>query len=272
MKTFAYSTVAFVPNPIRDDRLNIAVLVTDPETGTTAMRQLKSYRSRIRCLAPQVDTSVIGRMLERLMQAATGVQAALPLPGSLELSAERLASLRASFRNQLQFSDVRYTRALSLADATDDVARVHLAGSARPVSRTQPYSRERIRKAIKRAFSGRPPGPYRLDTQARRKVGGVTHQADFWWVNGTTEAALYAMPEDDEAINAIALRDSLPTVLAAFREANPGFRVVAVIPPTQSGFTQETSLFLSARDVDVRAVDELESLPDELIQSYSRLA
>jgi hypothetical protein len=153
-------------------------------------------------------------------------------------------------------------RATSLAKAVDLLAGLHLSGRA---TRGHGSERAEIRDRIERKITGWNLGPYRLEKQRVRKgPSSVAHQADFWLVNGRVDAALYAISGNDDDINEIVLRDSMPVVLEEFRRANPAFRVVAVTAGAASNLG-ETLAFLRQREIDVTDLQGLDELRDKLL-------
>lgn len=66
--TFAYRTLRYVPNLVRDEWVNIGVLLFDEKTGQRRMRMIEEpeeYR-RVQRLHPQADESILRRLRDEL--------------------------------------------------------------------------------------------------------------------------------------------------------------------------------------------------------------
>ncbi len=264
MNWFIYAPISFVPSPARDDRLNIAV-VAFPEDGRSpgGVRRLRAFKTLVRALAPGVNPDSLLRAVEDI-QALVAAQPRLDLPAEPAMSLDRITALRRGFRNQIQLGEPRRFQASSLATALEQLATIHLATPAKPASPAA-YTRAAIKRAIQKAFDDVDLGPYRLEPQGQLKGARYRHRADFWLMNGTVDAALYALPENDDGFNALTVRDSLPTVLQDFKAVNEQFRLVAVVPPGTSAFIEETRRFLAEKQVQVASADEVAQLPGALL-------
>ncbi len=264
MREFRYSTVAFVPDPVRQDRINIAAIVLDPERGKAEFKRVGALRSRMRALSAGTRPEAIEAFLNELDGWVSGNQSRLWLGADEPLSAARLESLAANLGNQVQLSETRNFWADSLTDALSRVSRIHLAGNTRTAGGDR--SRSAIRRSILKTVSSWELGPYRLEeTRIKRGPSSIPHQADFWLVNGRVDAALYALTDHADDVSAITLRDSLPTVLDDFRTANPDFKVVAVTAGTASPLLAEASEFLERHGVLVATADGLDEFQERLL-------
>jgi hypothetical protein len=261
MNQFVFSTVSFVPSSVRDDRLNVALVVFDPSGPRYEMRVLRGLRSKLRAVGGQADPASVEDVIDGLRSELN-----FALPNLIERWSPPgvlLERLHATWVNQIQVSSPGQYRATSFRAAVDQLGSIHLAGAARQGSGQR--SRREVRREIKSTISKWELGPYRLEEQRiRTGPDKVAHQADFWLVNGQVDAALYAFAPDSE-LNAIVLRDSLPTVLTTFREANEGFQVVAVtVDEPPPGFAQ-AARYLRQRGVVVTTATELDALRPQLL-------
>ena len=67
-RVFAYRTLRYVPNLVRDEWVNIGVLVFDEKTGERRLRMIEepSEYARVRRLHPQADESILQRLRDEL--------------------------------------------------------------------------------------------------------------------------------------------------------------------------------------------------------------
>jgi hypothetical protein len=58
---FAYRVLRYMPNPLRDEWVNIGVLVFDPETGDRRLRTIEEANefARVRRLHPGMDVELL---------------------------------------------------------------------------------------------------------------------------------------------------------------------------------------------------------------------
>src|SRR5215470_7109417 len=75
-RPYAYRVLRYTPNLVRDEWLNIGVLVFDPETGERRLRMIEEQEefARVRRLHPQADESLLRALrddLENRFQTAS---------------------------------------------------------------------------------------------------------------------------------------------------------------------------------------------------------
>ncbi len=104
MGAYSYSVSRFVPDPIKNEPVNIGVIVVDPETGKAAHRFLHSLRS----LSPRCP----GADLKSLEGIVNSIQVT-DMPGGVD----DLEDLAQGYTNLLQFTPPRAVVASSLEDS-----------------------------------------------------------------------------------------------------------------------------------------------------------
>lgn len=261
MQQFHFSTISFVPSATRDDRLSLAVVVVDAGGGRFAMKVTRGVRSKLRAVDGAVDPARIEDLLEAVR---TDLDRSRPnFLGDWLVPIDLLERMHRTWVNQIQVTSPRPFRAPSLEAATEQLAAMHVGGSA--YRSREGRTRRAVRRTIKATITGWELGPYRLEEQRiQRGPDKVLHQADFWLVNGKVDAALYAFAPDSE-LNAIVLRDSMPTVLETFRANNEGFQVVAVTTVNPSDEFVEAGEYLKTRGIVVATTEQLDALRPRLL-------
>lgn len=77
MEPYYYSVVKFVPHPIREEALNIGIVLVSAFSEYTDFRFNTAVRSKLRVLAPDVHYMAVGQFIEDF-------QARFPRVGSIE--------------------------------------------------------------------------------------------------------------------------------------------------------------------------------------------
>ena len=113
MVTYSYSVSRFVPDPIKNEPVNIGVIVVDQETGKTAHRFLSNFRVlKSRCR---------GADLKSLKKMISSVRVA-DMPGG----ASDLENLAQGHTNLLQFTPPRAVVAASLEESLQRAFRTYI--------------------------------------------------------------------------------------------------------------------------------------------------
>jgi len=130
---FRYCVARYVPNVIRDEAVNVGVIVQDLESHNVSFRFLPRAAA-VRRLWPDVDERIIG-FLERQLSVATQQNMEFGLAGRPGDS-EFLDSLAYEFTGTLQLTAPRGTTNTSLDSAVSKEFRTHVAepGEFRPIS------------------------------------------------------------------------------------------------------------------------------------------
>lgn len=119
MGAYSYTVSRFVPDPIRNEPVNIGVVVVDPDTGEAAHKFTSHLASlKARCPGADIDT-------------LSGVVKSIKV-GSMPGGADDLADLAKRHRNLLQFTPPRAVEAPTLDGALQSafVRYVHQAAAA----------------------------------------------------------------------------------------------------------------------------------------------
>jgi hypothetical protein len=67
-QTFHFSVVSFVPHPIRQERINIGVVVVSDEPADYGVRFTKAYKEKLRAIAPDVHSNTISDFVKDFYQ------------------------------------------------------------------------------------------------------------------------------------------------------------------------------------------------------------
>lgn len=174
-RTFIHRILRYVPSPLREESVNIGVLVYDPVTGERRLRMINEHSEfgSIRRLRPPADEAVLRGMREHLESRLSAAPPANgnggpirstlrngqgnPIPAGTEWL-QILEKWDATLSNALQLAEPRATIAGDLDAETDrlyDEFVTVLAGSrtqARPESpRTRPQMRNYMDQVIRQA-------------------------------------------------------------------------------------------------------------------------
>lgn len=276
LKLFSYSFFQFVPAVGREEAVNLGVVVISDAERRSLGRFLPGLGRKIAAVAPGANMRHIREATYRLRQRFDEFyQPTIYGEGDARVtSSSQLRALAASMAGQLQLTEPRRYRASSITAAADELFADFVLPigrqTATPRAMTRSQVGELIRKTI-RNWAGQ------VTVQEGEAEG---HYADFWLRTGEPQqplAALIAIPEDPfDLRDALALCDSIPTIARVYRQINPRFRAVAVLPPAAH---EETDFVRGAkkrlRDVDgvlVARADELNDYRDELLPGALALA
>jgi hypothetical protein len=144
-RTFAYRVLRYTPNLVRDEWVNIGVLVFDPESGERRMRLIEEPEeyARVRRLHPRADEELLRALrddLENRFSTATQLfngNGSHDRPGSAQASADWLKLLGKwdeTLSNALQLAPQKGVHANDLDEETERLYADHVAlqrGAAR---------------------------------------------------------------------------------------------------------------------------------------------
>jgi hypothetical protein len=265
---FAYSIIRLVADPVRDEAINVGVVVTDDQQARGVMRTNARVLSRIRALQPSYSP----RSLQAGLKDLAG---ALDIDQQVELgetvrggtSSRLLAYVAGNLSGQLQLTAPQAYPADSVDDAAERLFRRYVAiqppKSPRDQNLTHAVLKEHIWQVVKRWQEERDEitveeGSWLVGKHAR-------HPADIVIRNGHPRAAMFALSahHDDQHL-AYYYRDSLPGIA---EDMGRDFRIFAVLPvvaqimdPADHRFARETYEFLREYSDSVQTL-ELDSLP-----------
>ena len=186
-RAFAYRVLRYAPNLVRDEWVNIGVLLFSPETGERRLRLIEEQEeyNRVRRLHPQADEALLRRLrdhLEDRFQSANGHD-----------WQKLLAKWDETLSNALQLAPQKGTLAQDLDTELERLYADHVALQRAPGRVGAPGSRaqirsycsqvfrqarlwERIEKSIPAAEFTFPGDPMRLDYSYRRNgTRGFVH-------------------------------------------------------------------------------------------------
>lgn len=280
LKFFTYSVLRYVPDPVRDERINMGVVVISDQSGESRCAFLPGARRKIAALNPNANVQQIERVIEafKLRCGDSYLPTLFKERDPRLTSRQQLELLAETMKNQFQFSEPKTHRAESIDRSVTELfsllIAVPLPDKAAP-SRNMPLSH--LRELIKRTIKEWASSGITVREGTAEQVEWVHHYADFWLVAGEPQehlAALIAVPDNpDERHEAWALRDSVPAIDEAFRRFNRGFKVVVVFPPrseSEPAFIEETRVFLKERPgVIVTHVDELPDFSDKILPLFT---
>lgn len=188
-RAFAYRVLRYAPNLVRDEWVNIGVLLFAPETGERRLRLIEEQEeyNRVRRLHPQADEALLRRLrdhLEDRFQSANG---------NGHDWQKLLAKWDETLSNALQLAPQKGTLAQDLDAELERLYADHVALQRAPARVGAPGSRaqirsycsqvfrqarlwERIEKSIPAAKFTFPGDPMRLDYSYRRNgTRGFVH-------------------------------------------------------------------------------------------------
>ena len=191
-RAFAYRVLRYAPNLVRDEWVNIGVLLFAPETGERRLRLIEEQEeyNRVRRLHPQADETLLRRLrdhLEDRFQSANGMS------GNGHDWQTLLAKWDDTLSNALQLAPQKGTLAQDLDAELERLYADHVALQRAPSRVGAPGSRaqirsycsqvfrqarlwERIEKSVPAAEFTFPGDPMRLDYSYRRNgTRGFVH-------------------------------------------------------------------------------------------------
>lgn len=268
LRRFSYCILRIVPDPIRDEAINVGVIAIDEATGeghAEFLRFTRTLRSRIRSLLPGIDAGALEQGIESF-RSQIGVESQLAFVDSHQdriSTRAQLERLGEELLNQLQLTPPLRYRGESISAVVGELYALFVSPRRRPPVRTTHMTLQRLRTHIRRVIEKWGTESLRIEENSLEQAGATSHYADFWVESGAPLAALIAIPDDPgEKFEAWARRDSIPTIATEFGKLNAGFRAVAVFPPngkTPTPFVRETIDFLTAYpNVLVVHADELD--------------
>ena len=112
---YSFSLLRFVPDIARGEAANLGVIVVDDATGEIASAFLPDFGSKVSALAPGFSVAGISASVERFRRQL-GRRHDGSDDGQIRSSAQ-LSVLSGAMRNQLQLSEPKLFRAVSLPEA-----------------------------------------------------------------------------------------------------------------------------------------------------------
>jgi hypothetical protein len=263
---FVYSVIRVVPDPIKDEAINVGVVVTPAEGAGGAMRVHLNdpVRARIKAAQNDYDIEALRRSLEDL-RAALGIDPRLVSgeAGTPPAGAAVLDGVAGRLGNQLQLTPPRRYLALSLDEAVQKLFARYVTWRLPTRKRGKRLTHAALRDQILQVVSAWESPTLRVEQGGMLRGQSATHHADIVVHNGHPRAALFAVPtyRSDEELPYL-YRDRIPTVA---QDMPADFSIYAVLPPlgqsadeAERRFAEETRRLLGAAPgVSTVALDEL---------------
>jgi hypothetical protein len=245
-KQCEFHLIRYVPDAVRDEFVNIGVLLRDAGGAETPMIRMTRDWARVRCADPEADTE----MLEALEQELRARLLETPAEGTRPL----MGVIEDSFSNLVQVTDAKGYLAESMITGVEELMRVYVesrklerarrvTGRARiqSVMRSQ-FERagvwELMRKRIAAAAYTRAGDPLRIDCGYRPNgVIRMFHAVSLEAENEVAKVLAFSMP---------ALREGVARIEGAMLE------MTAVVEPVREVMEEE------AREYYRFAVDTME--------------
>lgn len=120
-EVYHYSILRFVPNPVREEALNLGVMLIRDEGGYADYRMLARIKTRIRVAAPGFDIRLLESFEADLRSLIGGVGFQRRLGASQALIVQDLVRLADTHANQIQFTDPRVYLTEEPDKALDDL-------------------------------------------------------------------------------------------------------------------------------------------------------
>jgi hypothetical protein len=191
MATYAYSLLQYVPDPVRNERLNVGVLIVGDDVSFFGSRVLpKSEQARLRRLGVEDDFAFLDEFATDLRAEAVGDGA---LPGAIQSSwdYDKLLNLSTTWGGTLQLTTPRpviheATGGALLSDLYTRLVATPRSRRQRP--RDRGWVNRRVRNRIRAAALARQPAfDLARYMMARPRIEGAleTHLFDFRLGNGS---------------------------------------------------------------------------------------
>jgi hypothetical protein len=275
---FAFSVIRVVPDPIKDEAVNVGVVVVSEDGSSGCIRYSDKFRTRINVLKRDFPIASVSAAIEDLKtylgleaQPSFGVK-----PTPIQGAKDRLEEASKNFENQLQITSPKVYLAESLDIAATQLFRRYVASRLpRQVPEREMTAAElrdriwqNVRELRKRNLSVQRNG-WLTGQEAR-------HPADFVIKNGVQKAAIFALAaSDSERVTSYLYRDSLPTIA---NDMGPHFKVIGVLPDVDETtpdsvrkFIEETHTLLRGYDqVHTTSLRELPAIAETLERSLFR--
>jgi hypothetical protein len=268
--TFVYSVVRFVPHPIRDEAINVGVVLVSPSGEHVLHRFTRAFRSRLSVLAPDVDPRMVERALSDFQARFPGDLAQAPLGSEARpLTEDALRQLSTSYGYQVRFTPPRPVAVeepeRSLAQLFDEYVGPITSGEAGGVP-----GRAKVRRRVLRRLRDWSVPRDRVIERPKIPVRHGSNTLDIGIERAANDLAVAVEPISfsiSATEEIVRQRDHVAWVAADADRSASDFIICAVLgePSVQNRdiFVESESLF---RDVDVTPVpmSEIDQLRDVL--------
>src|SRR5919198_6444175 len=143
LKQCEFFLLRYVPDAVKDEFVNIGVLLIEPGTRGKGFAEVKFTRDwqRVKCLDPAADLELLARLEHDLRKRLNEVG-----------SAEFISGVSESFSNLLQLSPAKACLAESPAEELGRLAEMYLERVRRPATKAASAGRQLILQRMREGF------------------------------------------------------------------------------------------------------------------------
>jgi hypothetical protein len=256
-RIFHYRVLRYLPNVVREEHLNIGVLIEDPATGQVGVRLIAEPHefARIRSLHPEVD--------QTLLRGLTIFFEECFAKGAGRGFSHQFANLDTTLSNALQLSPARSTVATNsaeeLARLYNDYVSIPYRVSAHIVEHARGWIKERVEDVFRRnQLLDKLSEDVSVETFTQR---GDTFKFDYGY-NSTFPGFIQVSSAKDIA-QAKVLAFTAKRILAR----NPQARITAIIEEsTAHGISDRfVECLFSDENIEIVRIDRVEVFAQELL-------
>jgi hypothetical protein len=274
--TFHYSIVRFVPDPLREEAINLGVMLVSADGKYADYQFLHRYKTRIASMAPDFDQQLVEAVYSDLADAlqGRGWQPELAHLGRT-ISGEWLDELSNRFMNQIQFSSPRACIPSDPDETLQQLFRRFVRGGRRIMPPTQIIDRIEIRHRCETLLRDWVRQPSRVARPVIVKGATASHSFDLGLKNGVVTAALHALSfQVPSTLDTVLHRDHIAAAAYDIHRSRSDFPVYAVFAPQRhdtDGLLEESRQMLMEQSVNFVLLDELPERRDEIVRTLFSL-
>jgi hypothetical protein len=270
MTVARYAVIRYLPDPLREEHLNVGVVVITDDGSFKGCRFVSDWR-RARYFGRR-DVSFLKDFAGEFTAAAS---LQLQLPGLEHLDSQKLEALAVNWQNAIRFSEVRASVAPDPRALLNRLFEQYVGGERREPARARDKravlgaAQATLMRELDRRFPQSTPTIIRYDS-----LEGAHGPADFDLVvrNGRPlmgiEALSFEVPRSKELSNQIS---AAAWAISDVRQRDPGFPLaVVVLPPRarRDDFDRATGIY---KDLGADVVTD-EQIPDWAPGAADRIA
>ncbi|MHB8577654.1 MAG: DUF3037 domain-containing protein [Dehalococcoidia bacterium] len=252
MKLFSYSIIRYVADVVRDEAVNVGVIVVSDSDRDGRCLLLPRFEAKIHRLDQRANTEPVSRLLGSLKRrVGAQYQANLFVWDDERItSTAQLRSASQALANQVQITLPSPYRAVSLRSAARRLLQSLVGYSSEEQIARGGMSLDQLNDLIRDNIA-QWSGKTLTGEEAGRSIQPpAEHFADFWVQRGEDMVAVIAISADPQERQAALLRrDAVPTLVRQFMQQSPNFRAVVVLPPQ----TGDQTDFIAATARELRA-------------------
>ncbi len=273
MKSFKFSVIRVVPDPVKDEGINVGAIVVSEDGKSGDFLYNSRFRTRVSRLKRDFPYDAA---LASLRDVATfiGIESQLafggkPVNGNLH---ERLRVAVQNFEGQIQLTEPAPYRAVNLKTAVQEIYQRYVTKRLPSARRVLPPSSAQMKAKIWQTVRTWSEKNLTVEKGGLLRGQNARHHADFVIKNGKPRGAIFALPaSEDERAMTFLYRDSLPTIAD---DMGDDFLILGVLPDGDVGLADKTSEFVaetrklldSYARVEVADLSNLEELEDHFVK------